>query len=351
MIKNVDKNVNVNAKTNWGKLEDAFQSIIESKEEYRILFKSILISQTNNNLLYSPIGFPIDLMVEIILKKRFGIKTKFYRTKHLWDKTLIYNENQYFIELDMMNPENHKNMEKVTSFLLHIITTKNIDMNKHLIIIKNIDLLSKQFYEFRILLEKYSNNIVFICTTHYISKIETPIRSRFNTFRIPLFTHEDVKDIFVNYLEVPLNDKLLAVKTRDIVKAVFISEIEGHPEGPEILTPEFINYNYPPFTDFIKTYNKKNNNIEELRELSYKCCQYNISISNITHDFLKLVDYGDYYLNIRYPKIPKKKYESFKKELKTDVLNIGTHIDYLLSQTNKCKEPIYIEQLICKLLL
>jgi hypothetical protein len=337
-------------KTNWGKLEDNFLPIIESREEYNILFKSILIS-TNNNLLYSPIGFPIDLIVEIILKKKFNIKTKFYRAKHVWDKTLIYTENQYFIELDMMNPENHKNMEKITSFLLHIITSKNIDMKKHLIIIKNIDLLSKLFYEFRILLEKYSNNIAFICTTHYISRIESPIRSRFSTFRIPLFAHDDIIDIFKNHLDTPLNDKLVAVKTRDIVKAVFISEIERHVEGPEILTYEFINYNYPPFTEFIKTYNKKNNNIEDIRELSYKCCQYNISISNITQDFIKLVDYGDYYLNIKYSKIPKKKYETFKNDLKVDVLKNGMRIDYLLSQTNKCKEPIYIEQLICMLLL
>lgn len=339
-----------NTITNWGKLDEAFLSIIESREEYNVIFKSILIS-LNNNLLYSPIGFPIDLMVEIILKKRFNIKTKFYRTKHVWDKTLIYNENQYFIELDMMNPENHKNMEKITSFLLHIITSKNIDMNKHVIIIKNIDLLSKLFYEFRILLEKYSNNILFICTTHYISKIEAPIRSRFSTFRIPLFTHEDVRDIFANHIHIPINDKLVSIKTRNIVKAIFISEIEGHVEGSAILTPEFINYNYPPFADFIKTYNKKNNNIADLRELSYKCCQYNISISDITHDFIKLVDYEDYYLNIKYSKIPIKKYEIYKNELKTEILKTGTHIDYLLSQTNKCKEPIYIEQLICKLLL
>jgi hypothetical protein len=337
-------------KTNWGKLEDNFLDIIENREDYNNIFKSILIS-TNNNLLYSPIGFPIDLMVEIILKKKLNIKTKFYRSKHVWDKTLIYTENQHFIELDMMNPENQKNMEKITSFLLHIITCKNIDMNKHLIIIKNIDILSNMFYEFRILLEKYSNNIIFICTTHYISKIESPIRSRFSTFRIPLFTHQDISDIFANHLHIQMNEKLVEEKTRNIVKSIFISEIEGHSEGGEILTPEFINFNYPPFAEFIKTYNKKINNIEEMRELSYKCCQYNISISNITQDFIKLVDYGDYYLNIKYSKVPKKKYQSFKNELKTYILKTGTHIDYLLSQTNKCKEPIYIEQLICKLLI
>ena len=34
-----------------------------------------------------------------------------------------------------------------------------------------------------------------------------------------------------------------------------------------------------------------------------------------------------------------------------EIIKIGAEIDYLLSQTNKCKEPIYIEQLLCKLLI
>ena len=58
-----------------------------------------------------------------------------------------------------MNPENSKNIDKITPFLLHIIKHKNIGLEKHYIIIKNIDLLSRIFYDFRILLEKYSHNI------------------------------------------------------------------------------------------------------------------------------------------------------------------------------------------------
>ena len=38
-------------------------------------------------------------------------------------------------------------------------------------------------------------------------------------------------------------------------------------------------------------------------------------------------------------------------KLKMEIIKIGAEIDYLLSQTNKCKEPIYIEQLLCKLLI
>ena len=41
----------------------------------------------------------------------------------------------------------------------------------------------------------------------------------------------------------------------------------------------------------------------------------------------------------------------YKNKLKLEIISIGENIDYMLSQTNKCKEPIYIEQLLCQLLI
>ena len=43
----------------------------------------------------------------------------------LTDKSIYYYENQDFIEIDLMNPENIKNIDKLTKFLLHIVNTKN----------------------------------------------------------------------------------------------------------------------------------------------------------------------------------------------------------------------------------
>ena len=34
-----------------------------------------------------------------------------------------------------------------------------------------------------------------------------------------------------------------------------------------------------------------------------------------------------------------------------EIIEFGTNADYMLSQTNKCKEPIYIENLLCQLLI
>jgi len=333
----------------WNKFEDNFEKIIIENNEYNILLNRILLSQ-NNTLLFSPIGFPIDLLVDLIIKKKFNLQNKIYRTEHIWDKYIIYNENTKFLELDIMNPENSKNIEKITTFLLHIIKHKNIGLEKHYIIIKNIDLLSRIFYDFRILLERFSNNITFLCTSHYISKIESPIKSRFNSFRIPLFTFDEINYIFTNYLNISINDDLAITKPRNIIKTLFIADLECKPGANDILTDDFIKYNYPPFVDFIKSFNKNKNNMEDIRYLSNKCCQYNLTILNIIEDFINLVDYGDYYLKLKYSKLPIKKLEEIKRNEKKYIIKTGMDVDYILSQTNKSKEPIHIELLLYKLL-
>ena len=334
-------------KSAWEKLQEKFPEIIRNHKIYNDIVINILLSP-NNLLLYCAYGFPIDLIIDTILIEKIK-KNNFYRTAHVWDKSIYYYENQDFIEIDLMNPENIKNIDKLTKFLLHIVNTKNISLDKHLIILKHIDLLYRHYYEFRILLERFSNNITFISTTHHISKIETPIRSRYSLFRIPLFTFAEINDIYINYLDMSVNEYLALNETRDIVKCIFITDNESLP-NKDLITKTFINYNYPPFVDFIKTFSSKN--IEDIRNLSYKCCQYNISIAKIINDFIKLVDEeGEYLLKIKYPKLAKKNHKFYKNKLKLEIISIGENIDYMLSQTNKCKEPIYIEQLLCQLLI
>jgi len=329
-------------KTIWDKLEDVFPEIIREHERYEMILKKIQLSP-NNKLLFTPTGFPIDLYLNIVLLRILNIDAPFNNTEHIWDKSIIYVENQHYIEIDLMNPENIKNIEKITPFLLHIISSKNVKMKKHVIVIKHIDLISTLFCEFRIILEKFSHNVVFISTTHYITRIDAPIKSRFSQFRIPLFTFEEIQTIYRNNLGISMNDYLVETKPRNIIKALFLSEIERHPASAELLTKEFVELNFPPFVEFIRAFNKNKNNLEDIRGLSYKCCQFNISILQIVQDFVRLVDFD--YINIR------DCHDKDKNKLKCDIIKIGTDIDYLLSQTNKCKEPLYIENLLCQLLL
>jgi hypothetical protein len=329
-------------KTIWDKLEDVFPEIIRDHERYEMILKKIQLSP-NNKLLFTPTGFPIDLYLNLVLLRILNIDAPFNNTEHIWEKSIIYVENQHYIEIDLMNPENIKNIEKITPFLLHIISSKNVKMKKHVIVIKHIDLISTLFCEFRIILEKFSHNVVFISTTHYITRIDAPIKSRFSQFRIPLFTFEEIQTIYRNNLGISMNDYLVETKPRNIIKALFLSEIERHPASAELLTKEFVELNFPPFVEFIRAFNKNKNNLEDIRGLSYKCCQFNISILQIVQDFVRLVDFD--YINIR------DCHDKDKNKLKCDIIKIGTEIDYLLSQTNKCKEPLYIENLLCQLLL
>jgi hypothetical protein len=96
-----------------------------------------------------------------------------------------------------------------------------------------------------------------------------------------------------------MNDYLFETKPRNIIKALFLSEIERHPTSTELLTKEFVELNFPPFVEFIRGFNKNKNNLEDIRGLSYKCCQFNISILQIIQDFIRLVDFENYYVNIR----------------------------------------------------
>ena len=68
---------------NWNNFEQNFEKIITDNCDYNILLNRILLSQ-NNTLLFSPIGFPIDLLVDLIIKKKFNLQNKIYRTEHVW---------------------------------------------------------------------------------------------------------------------------------------------------------------------------------------------------------------------------------------------------------------------------
>ena len=54
---------------------------------------------------------------------------------------------------------------------------------------------------------------------------------------------------------------------------------------------------------------------------------------------------------VQMAKIAKKNINSTKNLLKIEIVKIGVEVQYMLAQTNKCREPIYIENLLCQLLI
>jgi hypothetical protein len=297
-----------------------FSYIINDINDYKII-RDYCIKSNNNCLLYSYYGFPFDYFIDDIIKKKFNI-SNIYKTENIWNKTIIYNENQYFFEIDLDNPNMPKKLNNLTDMLLFIIKSKAINNNKHLIIIKNIDKLEEYSFAFRIILERYFNNCYFICTTNKINKIENPIKSRFSLFRIRLFSNLEINNIFDKYLNIKLNKFLIDNNCRNIFFAIFIAQTEIY--EPHLITEDFCNFNYPP----IKSFYNSNYSINDIRQLSYKYSQYNLTIKDLLLDLLKL---------------NKKKYHF--------IIHNCVKIEELLLKSNKGKEPIYIEALLCQLFL
>jgi hypothetical protein len=120
---------------------------------------------------------------------------------------------------------------------------------------------------------------------------------------------------------------------------------------PLLITKEFCTYRFPPLYEFVMTYDAKKWNLENIRTLSYKCCQYNLSIRELVQDFLLLIDNTTLLERIVTDRIPKKHYEEMKTNVKFNIIKSAADIDYKLCHTNKGREPIYIEALLCEIFL
>jgi hypothetical protein len=306
--------------TFWNDFNINFKEIITNIDEYNKIL-NFTINFNYNLLLYSTTGFPFDLFIDEIIKSKYSIN-HIYKKERIWNKSIVYNENQYFFEIDLDNPSMPKKFKDLNEMLLFIIKSRNVSNEKHLIIIKNIDKLNEYFFSFRIILERFYNNCYFICTTTQISKIESPIKSRFSLFRMRLFTNQEIQNIFITYLKIPLNPHLINNNCRNIYFAIFISHVELN--EPLLITEDFCNLNYPPLRSFIDS----KFNLSDIRMLSYKYSQYDLNIKDLILDLLKL---------------NKTKWKS--------IIENGVLFEGLLNQSNKGREPIYIEGLLTRLLI
>lgn len=310
----------------WSKFKNNFLKIIEKHEYYNRIFKFLNITN-NNALLFGCSGFPTDEFLDELLKYRFKL-LYLHKQECVWKKDIPYLHNQHFLEIDLLNPSMTKNLNQISDFLKNIINTKHINNTKHCIIIKHIDMLSQSdFNSFRIILERYSNNAFFFCTTLKLDKIDVPIKSRFDLIRMPLFQNIEICDIFNSYLDIELNKYLKECKTRDIIKSIFIAEVELI--NPSLITKEFCTFHFPPLYDFIKTFTAKKSSLDSIKKISYQCFQYNVTIPLILDDLLKIM--------------PKKK--------KIMLIEKASYYDAILNKTNKGREPLYIEAFLCNVLL
>ncbi len=303
----------------WINFKNIFRDIINEIEEYNILLNTYSKIEYNL-LLFSYIGFPTDLFIDELIKLKFNI-INLNKKELIWNKNIIYYENQYFLEIDLNNPNMPNNYSFFTEMILFIIKNKPMINNKHLIIIKNIDKLEEYSYAFRILLEKFYNNVYFICTTNKISKIESPIKSRFSLIRLRLFRIDEIEYILNNYFN---NQNKIKIINRNIIFHLFLLQVLIN--EPTLITQDFCRFNYPPINNFVSS----KYDLHDIRQFSYKLSQFNLNIVDIILDLLKIYNNND---------------------KKIEILKIGAEIDYLLTISNKGREPIFIENLLCQILI
>lgn len=158
------------------------------------------ITSMPNVLLHGPRGFPIDLVWEHALWRRFfgtAHQARFYRQERTFDRQIVYYETPYFIDVDLSSPLHTRSLDAMPGFVHSIIQHPSIHTQRHIFILRHADRLStrQNRYLFRVLLERFSGSAWFICTTFRLTAIDAPLLSRFWHMRIALPPAETVRAI------------------------------------------------------------------------------------------------------------------------------------------------------------
>ena len=302
----------------WGKFAQSFDTYSAAKPYTQILKK---IGRENlldcpNLLLYSCHGFPLDLVWTSLVQRIFQIKLN--STEKTYDKEVIYGESPHHFLIDMAIPHQSASVAKLTGFIKDIIMHRCIDQGcRHVMVISSFEKLlssdSDSSRAFRVLLEKYSSNVFFICTTTTISSIEKPLQSRFLGVRVPAFTNDEINNILIDIGLPQLMNIERHACNRNIAFCMYMSYLlkTGH---------EVDNIRYPMIREVLAN---SVPSLDSIRNLAAQLHGYNASIADIAND-LTIIWYGR----------------------EAEILNIAASIDHINAQTDGNRKSLYIEHLL-----
>jgi hypothetical protein len=225
-----------------------------------------------------------------------------------------------------MYPHQTKDMDLFSEFIKNLINHPCIHEDRHIIILKSVDQISDQRRStaLRVLLERYSKNAFFICTTSNISRIEEPLRSRFLLIRCPIFTPDEMEGCFTALGQV-YHPLLREAESYDFYYALFISWLAKN--YPEDVNESMCFYNLPFFHDFLITTREKQPSMEEIRKITQQISIHNGSFKMILHDLLLF-------------------YKDSENDKKYIICTHCTKIDAMCSSTEEYRKPLYIEYLL-----
>ena len=311
----------------WNYVRNNFHLCLPYLPEYEKIVESITsmnFKEIPNLLLHGCNGIPFNLIWNIALHNKFGEYTK---SKRIWGKELItYYETPYFFEIDLLYPHQTKDMVLFSEFIKEIISHPCIHEDRHIIILENLDQISDKLRStaLRVLLERYSKNAFFICTTSYIGQIESPIRSRFLNVRCPIFTITEIESCF-KILDRTFHPLLKEKQCHDFYFALFISWLNEY--YPDKITESLCHYTLPFFHEFLLDTIVKEPTIEEIRKITQKISIENASFNMIAQDLLLF-------------------YKDYNDEFKTSIISYSAKIDHMCSMTEEYRKPLYIEYLL-----
>lgn len=259
----------------WNLFYQNFDKILPILPYHKYTSESIFFGNFNtipNSLLYGPKGFPFETLVEYAISKLFSCDFPIQKRYPIWNETLPYIETNYYFCIDTEHPEFPKDIQSLTDFIKHIVQTKCIYLDRHIIVLKNIDTIANKntCFIFRVLLERFSQNAFFICTTHHYQMIEKPLLSRMQAYRIPLPTISQINTI-IQLIKPDFNN---TITNRNLAFTLF--HLDNLPK--QVLQ-------YPPLTETLN----KSLTPTEIRQLSYKLFQYKITLSELISDCMLFI--------------------------------------------------------------
>lgn len=259
-----------------------------------------------NLLLYGPRGgIPLDMLYHHALERRFGA---FTARELVYEKVLPYRETPYTFELDFAHPNLPKDLGVLPEFVKSIVSARCIHSARHIMLLRNVDALRDR-QPFRVLLERFSQNALFICTTHRITALEPPLQSRFQHLRVPLPTAAEIAAIFAALgAEAPPPPPLTA--SRHFLKAIAGAAADAA---------------YPPLVAFLA---RPKPTLEGIRQMAVKTYQANVPFARAAQDAVTyLTQKGDI-----------KNARAFLEE--------ATELEHVFAGAARGRAPIYYEYLL-----
>jgi hypothetical protein len=303
----------------WALFEQRFDRYVENLQCYNIIRNIISNGFVgfSNILLYSA-GFPSHLIISHMIRAIFNESTHNGCAK-IFDKDVMYHEYPYHFEVDCMNPMQTKSIEKFAGFIKHIASHKCIHSDRHVMVMLNVDAVVRDSAQsFRVLLERFSNNVIFICTTNVLSAIEKPIVSRFMCIRVPLFTTEQIQHILEDIGFEPSECAAVANFTdhRNLPYCMYVAAMSRYQQTQ-------CNLRYPFLLDYWGSDCSKPT-LDQLRSLTQKIHNLDIAIPNLANDLIKIS----------------------KDRYKANVISLCTAVDHWIALTDGNRKSLYIEYLV-----